>query len=42
VNFAHGQEKVDAGRWPKVAAYVERIHSRPSYKAIIEEEMAAA
>ncbi len=35
VNFAHGQEKVDAGRWPKVAAYVERIHSRPSYKAII-------
>ena len=41
VNFAHGQEKVDAGRWPKVAAYVERIHSRPSYKAIIEEETAA-
>ena len=39
VNFAHGKEKVDAGRWPKVAAYVERIHSRPSYKAIIEEEM---
>ncbi len=39
VNFTHGKETVDAGRWPKVAAYVERIHSRPSYKAIIEEEM---
>lgn len=42
VNFAHGKEKIDTGRWPKVAAYVERIHSRPSYKPIIEEEMAAA
>jgi glutathione S-transferase len=42
VNFAHGGEKVDAQRWPRVAAYVERIHSRPSYKAIIEEEMAVA
>jgi len=40
VNFAHGQEKVDAGRWPKLAAYVERLHARPSFKAIIEEEMA--
>jgi len=39
VNFAHGKEKIDAGRWPNVAAYVERIHSRPSYKPIIEEEM---
>ncbi len=39
VNFAHGKEKVDNRRWPKVAAYVERIHSRPSYKPIIEEEM---
>lgn len=39
VNFAHGKEKIDTGRWPKVAAYVERIHSRPSYKPIIEEEM---
>ncbi len=39
VNFAHGKEKIDNRRWPKVAAYVERIHSRPSYKPIIEEEM---
>jgi len=40
VNMMHGQESVDASRWPKLAAYVERIHSRPSFKALIEEEMA--
>lgn len=40
VNFAHGGETVDAGRWPKLAAYVERIHARPSFKALIEEEKA--
>ena len=40
VNFAHGGETVDASRWPKLAAYVERIHARPSFKALIEEEKA--
>jgi glutathione S-transferase len=40
VNFAHGKGEVDAGRWPKLAAYVERLHTRPSFKAIIEEEKA--
>ena len=40
VNFAHAGEKVDASRWPKLTAYVERIHSRPVYKALIEEEKA--
>ena len=40
VNFAHGGERVDSSRWPKLAAYVERIHSRPSFKACIEEEKA--
>jgi glutathione S-transferase len=38
VNFAHAGEKLDAGRWPKLAAYAERIHSRPSFKALIEED----
>ncbi len=38
VNFAVAGETVDAGRWPRLAAYVERIHSRPSYKGIIENE----
>jgi len=41
VNFAHGGEQVDAGRWPQLAAYVERIHARPSFKGIIEQEKAA-
>lgn len=41
VNFGHGGESVDAGRWPQLAAYIDRIHSRPSFKQIIEEEKAA-
>jgi glutathione S-transferase len=39
VNFRHGGETVDAKRWPNLAAYVERIHARPSFKAVIESEM---
>ena len=41
VNFHHAGESVDSGRWPKLAAYLERIHSRPSFKSLIEEEKAA-
>jgi glutathione S-transferase len=41
VNFEHAGEKVDAGRWPKLAAYVQRIHGRPSFKALIEEDRKA-
>ena len=26
----------DAGKWPKLAAYLNRIHSRPSFKSLIE------
>ena len=40
VNFMHGGESVNAKRWPRLAAYVERIHARPSFKALIEEEKA--
>ena len=40
VNFEHGGEQVDAGRWPTLAAYVSRVHARPSFKTIIEEEKA--
>ena len=39
-NLALGGEKVDESRWPALAAYVQRIHSRPSFKACIEQEMA--
>jgi len=38
VNFGHAGESVDAKRWPKLAAYLQRVHSRPSFKALIEEE----
>jgi len=38
VNWKHGGETVDAGRWPKLAAYVERLFARPSFKACIDEE----
>jgi len=41
VNLAHAGVTLDAKRWPKLAAYLERIHSRPSFKALIEEERAA-
>ena len=39
-NLLHAGETVDASRWPTLAAYVERHHARPSYKAILEEEKA--
>ncbi len=38
VNFRHAGEAVDAKRWPKLAAYLERVHARPSFKAMIDEE----
>jgi glutathione S-transferase len=40
VNFAHAGESVDASRWPNLAAYVERILARPSFKECIEAEKA--
>lgn len=38
VNFEHAGETVDAKRWPKLAAYGQRIHARPSFKSFIEKE----
>jgi glutathione S-transferase len=40
VNLAHAGVKLDAKRWPKLAAYLDRIHSRPSFKGLIEEDRA--
>ncbi|HEX3755215.1 MAG TPA: glutathione S-transferase family protein [Rhizomicrobium sp.] len=39
VNFVHAGESLDRNRWPKFAAYVARLHARPSFAAIIAEEM---
>lgn len=41
VNFGHAGESVDAERWPRLAAYAERAHARPSFKSLIEEERQA-
>jgi glutathione S-transferase len=41
VNFRHGKGEIDTKRWPRLAAYVERIHSRPSFKGLIEEDQRA-
>ncbi len=38
VNVHHAGEGIDAARWPKLAAYVARLHARPSFKAAIDEE----
>ena len=40
VNFHHTGNSVDATKWPKLDRYVTAIHSRPSFKAVIEEETA--
>jgi len=38
VNIGHAGEGVDVAQYPKLAAYVSRMHARPSFKALIEEE----
>jgi len=40
VNFSFAGCSIDAKRWPKLAAYVERILNRPSFKAVIDKEKA--
>ena len=40
VNLRHTGNGVDAAKWPKLARYIAAIHSRPSFKAVIEEETA--
>ena len=40
VNLELGNWKPDASRWPKLAAYLERIHARPSFKPLIDEDKA--
>lgn len=41
VNYRLGRGEVDAARWPKLAAYVARVHARPSLAALIEEDRKA-
>jgi glutathione S-transferase len=41
VNLKHAGVSPDTKRWPKLSRYVARIHERPSFKKLIEEERAA-
>ncbi len=38
VNLLHAQVKVDGARFPKLAAFLERMFARPSFKALLDEE----
>ncbi|MBK8957112.1 MAG: glutathione S-transferase family protein [Proteobacteria bacterium] len=38
VNLLHAQVQVDAARFPRLAAFMQRMFARPSFKALIEEE----
>lgn len=40
VNLKHAGVGVDAKRWPKLAAFVQRMHARPSFAPLIAEETA--
>ena len=41
VNLRLAGVSVDTGRWPKLARYIARVHERPSFKKLIEEDRAA-
>jgi glutathione S-transferase len=41
VNYQHGGGEIERAKYPRLAAYVERIHARPSFKGLISEERAA-
>lgn len=38
VNLSHAGARVPDGRWPKLAAFLGRLHARPSFAACIEGE----
>jgi glutathione S-transferase len=40
VNFMHAGERIDAKKYPNLAAFLDRMFSRPSFKELIEEERA--
>lgn len=38
--LAHAQVQIDAGRWPRLAAYAAAVHAHPVFKPLLEEEAA--
>ena len=41
VNLKLAGYDVDAKRWPKLSAFINKVHSRPSFKSVIDREKAA-
>lgn len=41
VNLGHAGYSIDAGKWPKLAKWYDKLRSRPSLKALIDEEAAS-
>jgi len=40
VNFSYGNESIDASRWPNSAAYINRLHARPTIAPMMVQEAA--
>ena len=40
VNYQLGSGTIDRAKYPRLASYVERLHSRPSFKGFIAEDQA--
>jgi glutathione S-transferase len=38
INWGFAGERVDAARWPRLVAYLQRVHDWPSIRALIDEE----
>ena len=38
VNLRHAGVAPERARWPKLRAFIERTHARPTFKALIDEE----
>jgi glutathione S-transferase len=41
VNLRHAGVRPDPQRWPKLARHIDRVHARPSFKSVIDEESGA-
>lgn len=40
VNYFHAGESIDIAHWPNLSDYVQRVHARPSFQRILEQERA--
>ncbi|MEM6412706.1 MAG: glutathione S-transferase family protein [Pseudomonadota bacterium] len=38
INLRHAEETVDKNRWPHLAAFVDRIHTRASFTSILDRQ----